>query len=132
MDLLTTYTHDLELQVITALPLISTIHKSLEHPLSLFQPSVSSPAVPWQRLLIVEIFQFHILTSQPPIGTHSLTCLDYNISAQINKKQLFYSCPNPFHGSIFCLRRCYPVTALVYMLISRSLSSNGSTLYNIL
>jgi hypothetical protein len=51
MDLLTTYTHDLELQAITAPPLISTIHQSPQHPLSLFQPAVSSPAFPWQRLL---------------------------------------------------------------------------------
>jgi hypothetical protein len=36
MDLLTTYTNDLELQTITAPPLISTTHKSSQHPLSLF------------------------------------------------------------------------------------------------
>jgi hypothetical protein len=36
MDLLTTYTHDSEVQVITAPPLISTIHKSSQHPLSIF------------------------------------------------------------------------------------------------
>jgi hypothetical protein len=36
MDLLTTYTHDSELQVITALSLISTLYKSPQHPLSLF------------------------------------------------------------------------------------------------
>jgi hypothetical protein len=34
MDLLTTYAHDSELQAITAPPLISTIHKSPQHPLS--------------------------------------------------------------------------------------------------
>jgi hypothetical protein len=36
MDLLTTYTHKPELQVITALSLISTIYKLPQHPLSLF------------------------------------------------------------------------------------------------
>jgi hypothetical protein len=36
MDLLTTYTHDSELQAITAPLLISTIHQSPQHPLSLF------------------------------------------------------------------------------------------------
>jgi hypothetical protein len=36
MDLLTTYTYDSELQAITAPPLISTIHKSSQHPLSHF------------------------------------------------------------------------------------------------
>jgi hypothetical protein len=40
-------THDSELQAITAPPLPSTIPKSPQHPLSLFQPTVSSPAVPW-------------------------------------------------------------------------------------
>jgi hypothetical protein len=61
LDLLTTYTHNSELQVITALPLISTIHKSPQQPLSLFQPAVSSPAVPSQRLLTVEILELHAL-----------------------------------------------------------------------
>jgi hypothetical protein len=36
MDFLTTYTHHSELQVITEPPLISTIHRSPQHPLSLF------------------------------------------------------------------------------------------------
>jgi hypothetical protein len=40
LDLMTTYTHDSELQAITEPPLISTIHKSPQHPLSLFQPAV--------------------------------------------------------------------------------------------
>jgi hypothetical protein len=62
--------HDSELQVITAPPLISTIHKSPEQPLSLFQPAVSSPAVLWQLLLTVEIFQLHALRS----SLHSLPC----------------------------------------------------------
>jgi hypothetical protein len=61
MDLLTTYTHDSELQAIAAPPLIFTFHKSPQHPLSLFQPAVASPAVLWQRLLTVEIRQPHAL-----------------------------------------------------------------------
>jgi hypothetical protein len=36
LDLLSTYTHDSELQVITALSLISTLYKSPKHPLNLF------------------------------------------------------------------------------------------------
>jgi hypothetical protein len=46
------------------------------------------------------------------------------------KTQLFYCCSNHFCGKMFCLWRCYPVMALVYLLISRSLPSNVSTLYN--
>jgi hypothetical protein len=70
MDLLTTYTHDSELQVITAPPPISTIRISPQHPLSLFQPAVSSLAIPWQRLLTVEILQLHVLR----FCLHSLLC----------------------------------------------------------
>jgi hypothetical protein len=39
IDLLTTYTHHSELQAVTTPPLISTIHKSPQHPLSLFPAS---------------------------------------------------------------------------------------------
>jgi hypothetical protein len=56
-DLLTTYTHNSELEAITAPPLISTIHKTPQHTLSLFQPAMSSLAVPWQRLLTLKILQ---------------------------------------------------------------------------
>jgi hypothetical protein len=59
MDLLTTYTHNSKLQAITASPLISTIHRSPQHPLSIFQPAVSPPAAPRQRLLTGEILQLH-------------------------------------------------------------------------
>jgi hypothetical protein len=61
LDLLSTYTHDSELEAITASSLISTIHKSPPHPLSLSQPAVSLPVVPWQRLLTVEILQLQAL-----------------------------------------------------------------------
>jgi hypothetical protein len=57
MNLLTCITHDTELQVITVLSLISTLYKSPQHPLRLFQPAMSSSAVPWQRILAVEILQ---------------------------------------------------------------------------
>jgi hypothetical protein len=42
MYLLTTYTHDSERKAITAPPLISTFHKSPQHPLSLFHALRSS------------------------------------------------------------------------------------------
>jgi hypothetical protein len=63
MDLLTTYTHDSEPEIIASPPLLSTIHKSPQHPLSLFQPVVSSPTVPWLRLLTVKILQLHAFRS---------------------------------------------------------------------
>jgi hypothetical protein len=65
-----TYTHGPELQSITAPQLISTIHKSPKHPLSLFQPAVSSPAVPWQRIYnSLTVITAHI---KPSIHTLSL------------------------------------------------------------
>jgi hypothetical protein len=44
-------------------PLITTIKKLSRHPLSLFQFTISSPAVPRQRLLTVEILQLYMLKS---------------------------------------------------------------------
>jgi hypothetical protein len=76
LDLLTTYTHDSQIQVITSPPLISTIHKSPQHPLGLFQPAVSLPAVPWKRLLTMEILQLHALKS---LFTDSHTELSCNL-----------------------------------------------------
>jgi hypothetical protein len=63
MDLLTNYTHHSELQVITAPSLIYTLYKSLLQTLSLLQPAVSSLAVPWQRLLTLEILLLPALRS---------------------------------------------------------------------
>jgi hypothetical protein len=39
------------------------LHNLSQHPLCLFQLTVSLPAVPWQRLLTVEILQLHALRS---------------------------------------------------------------------
>jgi hypothetical protein len=99
MDVLTTYTRDSELQEITAPPLIFTIHKSPQHPLSLFQPAVPPPAAPRQRLLIAKIL--HALKSslhRPPYRTdYKLSTLAlslaYNNSARTTQKtQFFYCC----------------------------------------
>jgi hypothetical protein len=72
-------THNPWVQVITVSSLISTLYKSLLQTLTLLQSAVSSLVVSWQRLLIVEIFQLHVLTcllsGDYPItelSTHSL------------------------------------------------------------
>jgi hypothetical protein len=44
-------------------PIISTIHISPQHPLSLFRTAVSSPAIPWQRFLIMKILQLHVFVT---------------------------------------------------------------------
>jgi hypothetical protein len=46
LDFLIAYVHHSELQVITVPLLTSTVHRSPQYPLSLFQPAVSSAAVP--------------------------------------------------------------------------------------
>jgi hypothetical protein len=56
-----TCTYHSELQVITALLLISTFYKSPQHSLSLFQPAVSKPVLAWQLLLTAEILQLPAL-----------------------------------------------------------------------
>jgi hypothetical protein len=63
LDLFTTCAHQSELQAITALSLTSTICISPQHPLSFFQPFVTSPVVPWQELLTFEILQLPALGS---------------------------------------------------------------------
>jgi hypothetical protein len=102
MHLLSTYTHDSELQAITATSLICTLYKSLQHPLSLFQPAVSSPAAPWQRLLTVEILQLQELrsylhnipyrTPSTVNWTHCSNCTGYNITEQTTQKTRFFYC----------------------------------------
>jgi hypothetical protein len=69
MDLLTTYTHHSELQVIMAPLQIYKIPKSPKHP-KIFQLAVSSSAIPWQRLLTVDIVQL-LLSSQSRLATVS-------------------------------------------------------------
>jgi hypothetical protein len=137
MDLLTTYTYNLKLQAITAPPLISTIHKSPQHPLSfLFHPTVSSQAVPWQRLLTVEIFQLHALRSflhRLPQRTGLVAPIIFVITPR-------YGPSRKLRSSVACISvaagtckpsRC-PETALLYPPISLSLHNNGCTRYSIL
>jgi hypothetical protein len=63
LDLLISCTHHSKLQALTALSLISTLYKSPQHSLSLFQYAMSWQAIPWQRVLTVEILQLPALRS---------------------------------------------------------------------
>jgi hypothetical protein len=70
MDLLTTYTHDSQLQATTAPPLISTIHKSPQHQLSLFPPScvfISRSLVMASKSRNSTTSRAQSLSSQPPV-----------------------------------------------------------------
>jgi hypothetical protein len=131
MNLLITYTHDSELQAITALHL-STIHKSPQHSLNLFQPAVSSPTVPWQLLLTVEILQLHALRS----CLHSLACRTVLSALSLitsrqgpHRKQPFYCCARVCCGRNV-LTEWLLRNGLVYWPISWSLPSNGCACYS--
>jgi hypothetical protein len=145
MDLLATHTHDSEIQAISAPPLMTTIHKSPQHPLSLFHPAVSSPAVPWQRLIIVENLQLHELrsSSQPPLRKQLSTELcplhlgtDHieNIVLLLLPSCPLFTEPLPRNGrgsdhknTVLLLLRALPSTADVF---TKSPFSNGSISHN--
>jgi hypothetical protein len=133
-----TFTHDSELQTITASPLLSTVHNSSQHPLSVFQRAVSSPAVPWQRLLTVEILQLHGLRSPFKSSRTKLTwlfqlsslyllCMDRG-ETPVSKSTSIVA--RRFVVVEMCLpSRCLEM-GLVYLPVSRSSHSNCSTRYN--
>jgi hypothetical protein len=93
-------THYLELETIRAPPLISTIHKSPQRPLYLFQP-VSSLAVPRWRLLTVEILQ---LSHSSPVWMEAPLQFSSNCPfSSPNSVQNWLGCPvifliTPRHG----------------------------------
>jgi hypothetical protein len=113
MDLLNTHTHNSELQAITAPPLISTIHKSPQHPLILF------PAyyIVTSRSLATVPNNGDSSASRAQSSLHSLRC----------RTQLTWLCPLfiiPRHGphrkhssSIFASSCC---------IINNLLPSNGN------
>jgi hypothetical protein len=70
--IVTTYRRGLltHLGTITALLLNTTLYISPQHPLSLFQSAVSSPAVPWHRNLTAKILQLSALR----FSYHSRPC----------------------------------------------------------
>jgi hypothetical protein len=118
--------HDTELQVITAPPLISTLYKSPQQPLSILQPTVSSPAVPWQRLLTVEILQLHALRSFLHSPPYRIPCqLNWTGSPQLSsiprygprRKYRSFSQANRFHGNVFAS----PITGCVRQSIKNPL-----------
>jgi hypothetical protein len=84
LDLLTTCTHHSKLQVITALSLLSTLYKSQQHPLSLFQPAVSATA------LTVEILSFLHSGLFVTAAREELLSVISNTNAEAAQIVLFY------------------------------------------
>jgi hypothetical protein len=83
---------------------------------------------------------FVVISHKPPsllidliqITQHP-TCPAYNISARTAQKTLFLTIVVQMLAlEHVCLRSHYSLTAFVYLLISRSLPSNGCTCYNML
>jgi hypothetical protein len=109
-------------------------HNSPQHPLSLFQPAVSSLAVPWQRLLTVEFLLFHALKpslhrlpAQDSLGRFS--CLSYNCSARTTQKRPVSNSTSIVACRFVAPGTCLSSRCLVYPLISWSLHSNCCTRY---
>jgi hypothetical protein len=139
---LVTYIHDSELQAITPPTLISTIHKSLQHPLNLFpvccvftsrSPTTASNNVDSSSSCA------QVLSSQPPVQN----CLTTEFSTELiaptdlvitsghrphRKHCASISCVLVAVGTFlpgYCLE-----TVTVIRLTSRSLFSNGYTRYD--
>jgi hypothetical protein len=119
--------------------LIATVHKSPQHPLSLFQPAVSLPAVPLQRLLTVEFLQLHALKSSlnggpfklPLFLTHS--CTELTKFPKLSSLQPFrtYRVENTVCNStsiVACVSvaagTCLPSRCLEMNVVSRPFASN--------
>jgi hypothetical protein len=95
---------------------------------------VSSPAVPWQRVLTMEILQLHAPRSslhRLPYKTINWPCpLVITSRQEPHRKHSSFTVAFVFVAVGTCLSSRCPETALVYPLISRSLHINDSTCYN--
>jgi hypothetical protein len=75
LDLLTTYTQHSELQILTELSFISTLHKSLQHPLSLFPACcafISRSLATDYNSGDSSASRAQVLSSQPPVQNSTL------------------------------------------------------------
>jgi hypothetical protein len=115
-------------------PLISTIHKSPQHLLSLLLLAVSLPVVPWQWLL-TEILQLHVFR----FSLHSFSYRTELIAPTVlvitshhipHRKHNFFNSNSVvcvFVATGTCLPSCYPETVA----ITESLLKNGSICHSI-
>jgi hypothetical protein len=112
MDLLTTYTHDSELQALTTLSLISTIHGSPQHPISLFPACCVIPC----HCLVTAFNSGNSSTSVvmlfcPLVNTPQPNC-QLNCSAIFSEPPLQNSTLNSQTGGHFTPTGCHLVTGL--------------------
>jgi hypothetical protein len=106
MDLLTTCIHD------SAPANLYNSQITIAPAKPFFQPAVSSPAVPWQRLLMVKVLQLHALKSLH----HGLPCrTDYQLKVQVTLRStlsrpfcLGVKHPSGAYDQIFITVRQFP------------------------
>jgi hypothetical protein len=128
---LTTYTHDSELQAITAPPLISTIHQSPQHPLSRFPACcvfISRSLAAASASGDSSASRALVLSSQTPVQNwlgrpNCLPCNPVSNSVSVAARQ--------FVAVGTSLPSRYLETGLIYLPLLRSSHNNGSTHYNI-
>jgi hypothetical protein len=139
-DLLTTSTHYSELKAITAPPLISTIHKSSENPLSFFQHVFTSRSLATaSNSGNSYVSRAQVLSSQTPVQNwigltfNKLWPCSFLITSRYGPHRKHSSSIVAFVSVAAgtCLRNRCPETALVYTPIWWSLHSNGCIRYNI-
>jgi hypothetical protein len=121
MYLLTTYTHDLELQSITAPPLISTIQKSPQHPLNLFATCrvfTSRSLATASNSVDSSASRVQVLCSQPPVQncpwTDFIPCF-YHLGTDHVETPLFQCCGR----TVALLRICCLAMGLYATILSR-------------
>jgi hypothetical protein len=105
------YTDDSELQAITAPSLISTIHKSQQYTLSLFQPAAFT-----SRSLVmastVELLQFHALKSSLNGGSLSTATFSHRLPLCAERVETpFPAVPLLLHAYPFPRERVYQSVA---------------------
>jgi hypothetical protein len=148
MDLFVTHTQDSEVQIITAPPLISTLYKSPQHPLSLFPTccvfinrSLSTASDSGDSSASHAIrFHLHSLPCRTQFSsdnwlTNLVAPIVFHITTlhRLSRKRLFNSnsivmCV--FTAAVTCSRiRCLE-TGCITPLFIRLLHSNGCTCYN--
>jgi hypothetical protein len=134
MDLLTTYTHDSELQAITAPPLISTIHKSPQHPLSLFLGCYMLPLTIASNSGDASASRAQILFSQPPVQNcpnNWLCPLLITSQRGPRRNTPFRTVTLLLHAYSLQRERVYRAVAPKRSLFTESSFSNGSVRHNI-
>jgi hypothetical protein len=112
MDLLTTYTHHSELQVLTALLLIFTLYKSPQHPLTL-SPACCAFIIRYPTKISnsgdSSASRALFLPSQPPVQN------SYQLSTELLLHFYYFAyC----HNYAYCYGYCYHYNVQYYRLLS--------------